>query len=436
MRTLLAPEVRLLCSLEEPGELRRLVALCDWQALAELAVVNRLEGRALRAFAAADAIGAVPRSTRGDWQHRRRRDSTRFRSEVVGQIEDIATELEAARTTGCLLKGTSLVLAGLSAAAERPIGDIDLLVEPTSVAAASTVLTRLGYEQSTDTKRHAWARQSHYHDPRWFHPGHRLPIEVHWHLLRPDHRLAFDVSTIRTVALPLPSGRKLRRLDDADLLAHLCLHFWDDRAAGKPGSLGQMWDIRDAVRRLDPAAWTLLQQRAAKRGHERVLGTVLALAIALLDAPVPAHLTGLHEMSREPEVRDFALRRVCAPRPAPIQLLLPNDDVYFGVGRLLKQAAPWAYRSRSSPLRSWPAVATTRVVSAALRSNRALVDTYGPASPVRLRVAYLRELARLLLTALGNPRWTWRELKLDRWANRVDLPGKRRRERDGRKVHR
>ena len=412
-----AAEVRLLLSLAAPQRLANLAAACDWALVDHHAREQRLTGRLLHALERADAVDAVPEGLLAAWGAQARRTELGYRN-ALSQLERLATCLARQGVTPCLLKGPVLVLLGLQHPSERPFGDLDLLVPRERLPQVTVAMRELDYRQHIDPSRHRWARVSHYHDPRWYHPEERAPVEVHWDIARADQPLAFEVHTLATVELELPGGSTVRRLDDADLLSHLCLHFWGDRAAGVPHGIGQLWDVADASAHLDDAGWRDFWQRADRRGHRAVLATVLATARVLLDEPELERFPAVAAQAAAPELSAFAIHRVCGPRPAHVQLLAPYDDVQFGVGRFLKQSIPWAY-TPGSPLRWWPSVVLTRLAAAALRSGTALGRIYGEPPSLRLRLAYLWELGKLLGRGLRHPRTTLAELRLDRWTMRV-----------------
>lgn len=418
----MAAEMRLLLSLGAPQRLASLAPACDWALVDHRAREQRLTGRLLRALEEAGAHEAAPSELLTSWRVRAQRTELAYRR-ALQQLERITAAFAAQGVTPCLLKGPVLVLLGLQAPIERPFGDLDLLVPRHQLPEVAVAMRGLGYRQFVDHRRHQWARTSHYHDPRWSHPRERAPVEVHWDLTRPDQPLAFDVDTLTMVGLELPDGSTMQRLDDADLLTHLCLHFWGDRAAGKPQAIGQLWDVADVSDRLDEASWQELWHRAQRRGHRTVLAVVLATVRVLLDRPQLGRFPEVATQAATPQLREFAIHRVCERRPAHVQLLAPYEDVQFGVGRLLKQNLPWAYKARS-PLRWWPSVVLTRLAAAALRSPAALGQIYGVDPSLRLRLSYLRELSKLLGRGLREPRLTLAELRLERWAMRMNRSGR------------
>lgn len=407
-------ELRALLALDDLGSLTSLLGSCEWGTLDRLARQQRLTGRLLQSLRQADATTLPPPELLTAWEAQARRHSAVFRR-AIQQLDRLATSFHDQGVTPTLLKGPVLVLLGLRRSWERPFSDLDLLVARADIRNATVAMHSLGYHQSIDSTRHDWARMSHYHDPRFHHVREALPVEVHWDLLRPDDPLSFDVTSLATEELPLPSGRRLRRPDDADLLAHVCLHFWGDRATGQPRGIAQLLDVADLTERLDSGSWPRFWARANRRGHTDVLAVVLALVRVLLDRTELDRFPVVASRAATPQLRDFALRRVCGQRPVHVQLLSPHDDVHFGLGRHLKQRLPWLY-GPDSPMRWWPGVALTRLASAALRSGRELGRIYGVEPSVRLRLVYLWELGRLVVRAMNHPLSTTAELRIDRWA--------------------
>ena len=414
---------RLLFALDDEDRLRRLSASCDWERLDRLVRQQGLTGRLAAGLRAADLEGAIPTKLWSSWQARARETAAGFDA-ACAQLDPLIAALDERGISACLLKGPTLVLAGLQRPEERRFGDLDLLVPAERLQDVATVMGGLGYVQRTNRQRTQWARMSHYHDPRWYHRDHSLPVEVHWHLLRPDHPLAFDTGSLRTVAVQLPSGQTLKRFDDADLLAHLCLHFWGDRAAGQPRAIGQLWDIADVSDHLDSDAWEAFWSRAASRGQTRVVAAVLGSVALLLQRHDLKGLERVNEATADPHLQVFARTRICRQRPAHVQLFAPYDDVHFGAGRHLRQRLSWLYSPRS-PMRWWPAVALTRLASALLRSQSELARIYGVEPSLGLRIAYSSELGRLVARALLRPGRTVAELRIDRWAQNITMSADR-----------
>jgi hypothetical protein len=119
-----------------------------------------------------------------------------------------------------VLKGAALALSVYRTHAERPIGDVDLLVRPQDAAAARRALTGHGWRP---------LRQVREADLVWRHaldltkPPHGA-VDLHWYLLPENAWAAADAGLWERVR-PLPAyDSRLFALGAADQLLHTCLH--------------------------------------------------------------------------------------------------------------------------------------------------------------------------------------------------------------------
>jgi hypothetical protein len=393
---LLPPELALLTVLDRPETVRTLLGPVDWNRMPDLARYHRLDGRLAAAITSCGHRQAVPSDAREALEDQRRYCGRRFELEVLPQLEEACSALVSAGVEPVLLKGAALVGSGVVDGGERPMADLDLLVAGSELAAATRVLRGLGYTARTPERARTWARANHYQDPAWYHPERPLGLEVHWDLQPRRHRLWFEPATLETVDLVLPSGLRVRRLSDRDLLTHLGLHFWSDRASGLPGALGQLWDIRAVSPPGGDALWLDLAEAAERRGHAEVLAVVIACSNLLLGGPDPGGYGMVANAVEWEATRSFVIRRVLAPRPTHIQLLMVTGDV------------------EHRPLRM-----ITRLAAQIRRPQAELRPSYGALPGWRLRLRHVRRLARLLVELGTSPVESLAELRLDHWAHRL-----------------
>jgi hypothetical protein len=393
---LMPPELALLTVLDRPESVRTLLAQVDWGRMPDLARYHRLDGRLAAAITSCGHERAVPSDALATLEEERRHRGQRFDTEVLPQLEEACSALVSAGVEPVLLKGAALVCSGVVDGGERPMADLDLLVAASALAPATRVLRGLGYAARTPERTRTWARANHYQDPAWYHPERPLGLEVHWDLQPRRHRLWFEPATLETVDLVLPSGLRVRRLSDRDLLTHLSLHFWADRANGLPGALGQLWDIRAVSPAGGDALWPDLAEAAARRGHAEVLAVVAACSHLLLGGPDPDGYGMVGKAVELEATRSFVIRRVLAPRPTHIQLLMVTGDVDHRPLRML-----------------------TRVAAQIRRPGAELRTSYGALPAWRLRLRHVRRLTRLMSELVRAPMESRAELRLDRWAHRL-----------------
>jgi hypothetical protein len=162
----------------------------------------------------------------------------RIRAALAEQhLVAVADELERESWVPSLLDAASakavvpIVFKGLGVAhdarlyaspALRPLGDLDLLVEPSDLDSAIAAAQGEGFVLSyPDPAVERFAREEGY-QVALEHPRHGC-LEIHHALYRDIPRRATTSMLARTACAQV-YGRRLRRLDDTDLLYVLCVH--------------------------------------------------------------------------------------------------------------------------------------------------------------------------------------------------------------------
>jgi hypothetical protein len=218
------------------------------------------------------------------------REQSLLRDALIGDLLDRIHS--AARDAGlsCVaLKGAALRELDLYAPGERPMSDVDLLVDPSDAAAAAAVMHRLDYDLTSDASRHAT------YDPRTRGASGGLGE-------RADNPLAIEIHTRVAEALPVDSIDITARLRAATarpglnpypslaaLLLHLLLH-----AAGnmKVHALRQiqLHDLARLVERLEAADWQALIEIASERDGLWWAYPPLALTLRYYRCALPLEL--------------------------------------------------------------------------------------------------------------------------------------------------
>jgi hypothetical protein len=139
---------------------------------------------------------------------------------IIDSARPAIDALHAAGIRTLLLKGAALTHGVYDVPGLRPIGDVDLLVEPVHAAAALGVLSGIGWQpqRRIDHRDRLLA-----HSLNLYKPPHGS-LDVHWYVLSeccwPDADRGFWRR-----ARPLPSaGPAALTLSPADQLLHICLH--------------------------------------------------------------------------------------------------------------------------------------------------------------------------------------------------------------------
>lgn len=170
----------------------------------------------------------------------------------------------------------------------RNQGDLDMLVAPGDVAAASAVLSRLGYRsqlplEGLDPARLGLIRLIQ-KDLTFVREG-ALPqaVELHWRLIHNPRMFTTDFDALwargRTVAL---GPRQVRTLSDEDLLVYLCAH----GSSTAWFRLKWLADLAPFLARV-PVDWDIVAARSRAWNCEKAVGLGLQLAERWFDVPLP-----------------------------------------------------------------------------------------------------------------------------------------------------
>ena len=142
---------------------------------------------------------------------------------LISQAERALDLLAEAGVKPVLLKGLDLIHRVYRRFDERTLDDVDLLVARDHLRPALAALESGGWRVPPEPKRSHYIRSSH-------HLGLTSPgpvtdeFELHWNLAQ-ELRFRVDVSGLLDRAREIEiGGRRVRRLDDHDLVAHLLLH--------------------------------------------------------------------------------------------------------------------------------------------------------------------------------------------------------------------
>ena len=210
---------------------------------------------------------------------------------LLGRIDSAARE---AGLRCVALKGAALRALGVYAAGERPMGDVDLLVDPKDAEGVATVMQRLDYERTSVAARHTT-----------YEPRRRAAASVLGECA--DNPIPIEVHTRVAEALPVEKIDITARLrpehardglnpyrSRAALLLHLLLH-----AAGnmKVHALRQiqLHDLAVLSRRLGDSDWKKLLDVARTGDGLWWAYPPVALTLRYYDCAVPSEL---HRMLR------------------------------------------------------------------------------------------------------------------------------------------
>jgi hypothetical protein len=186
-----------------------------------------------------------------------------------------------------LLKGTAYAAAGLSCAAGRQIGDLDILVPVHDIGRAENELLEAGWEWvKSDPYDDAYYREHMHELPPLIHKARDRMIDVHHTILPQTHRTTPDPLALVTDAVMTKSGFAV--LSPADMACHSAAHLLAD--GDLQGGLRNLWDFHCLTRDFaasDPGFWGRLDARADKHGLRAVVHRAARLARDVFGAALP-----------------------------------------------------------------------------------------------------------------------------------------------------
>jgi putative nucleotidyltransferase-like protein len=224
----LSPEAQLLlctaAAVPDDHAIRRLVAAgMDWPRLSALTQHERAAPIVLRHLRRLDPD--APDTTVGDL----RRLATVAVMQLL-QLERLLHEaldrLAEQQIEVMLLKGAGLAYSAYASFADRPMGDLDLLVRPAQAEAAWSLLQHHGWTWPATR----WASErftAHQHLPPLLQgAGGEFRLEIHGDLLAAGHPFRLDTADLWARARHVPhDGRVLLVPQALDQLWYVCVHF-------------------------------------------------------------------------------------------------------------------------------------------------------------------------------------------------------------------
>ncbi len=204
---------------------------------------------------------------------------------IFAQLNGILKGFRAAGIDVVVLKGAHLAELVYEEVALRPMGDVDLLVRPGDLRAATQLLRSMGYEQpgheGSASPRHQEPVVEQMEIDSFRKPG-GLLLDIHYFAVIPGQTEKASIESVWDRAMTVRlGGAEALVLSPEDLLLHLCVH-----AALNHGfavRLVNICDIPAVVDRFgDRFDWAVFWGRSREWGAERAALVTFALAERLL----------------------------------------------------------------------------------------------------------------------------------------------------------
>ncbi len=203
---------------------------------------------------------------------------------LVGELHRLLAAFDKSGIQVVPLKGAILAHSFYKNLALRPFSDLDLLVRGKDMSRSRELLTSLGYRltyelpHSSEEKVLRSAVEIAFLHPEW-----SLPVELHSDIVTvTEYFPSVDLCRLwRRTRLETIAGRKVRTLNDEDLIQILCLHgtrhLWS--------RLKWVCDLALVLREKPQMDLVNIVGQSRKRGNERTV--LLGLIYDLFGCPLP-----------------------------------------------------------------------------------------------------------------------------------------------------
>jgi hypothetical protein len=237
-------DLLLLCSRwpqrpEDSRLIRELAALpLDWPRLLALAQHHRLVPivshnlHAALAAAPANGLGPEPQNPARQSVLAQLRDLAAANAieslRSLAELRRIVHELQSHAIPARVLKGLPLAQSTFGDLSLRAAGDIDLLIDPSSILPADRILRDFGYRglfqlDRLSPRRLAFYR-AHWKDVAYIHPTTGFEIDLHWRCFR-NSRMSGNALCATPAHATVSFGSfQVRTLPPSEDLLYLCVH--------------------------------------------------------------------------------------------------------------------------------------------------------------------------------------------------------------------
>jgi hypothetical protein len=265
---------------------------------------------------------------------------------VKQRVDETVDVLARAGIEGVLLKGAALAYTLYPSFAERPMGDIDLLVAQDRALEARTILLQAGWSWNAERWRDENYRDHHHLPPMDDARGGVVKLELHTELFIGGNPFNLSGEVIRRDARLVAVGPRLVRVPSLlHELLHACVHFaWSHTM--RSGSWRAFRDVA-VLTRSPELDWNAFVADARANRAETCCFWTLRLARDLMGAPVPAPVLA----ALRPPLPELALRRLeqhFAHQLFPTEASCPSvavEKLMWGAGVMPR----WSGHGRSRP---------------------------------------------------------------------------------------
>lgn len=341
----------------------------DWDLLLLLSQHERATGVLWQQLRASDGFRPPERVSE---RFQRLASIARFHaSHVEMRLQETLTSFAVVGVPVVLLKGAALATTAYGSWAERPMGDLDVLVAPRDISSAREAALAAGWAEAEEMYP-AHRYEDHQHLPPLLDKsGTGLSLELHTELCIPGH--SFGVSTSDL-------WREGRRLDDLPGAVHVpsplhsALHLGVHFAWSHLMRFGTWRTIRDlsVLATLHPALWAKIGDAARERRVASCMYWTLRIARDAGGIEVPPSLLAelapyRSELMASPLARHIELHVLPAEVPCPSDWL---NQFLWRVAIRPRKSGHGLMRPKNTPLAESAVVTPDNLARKLLRQCR------------------------------------------------------------------
>jgi hypothetical protein len=297
-----------LCTLLRPDSSLRMdvagIPPHEWEAIAALSLAHGVSAMLLERLRSRGVASGIPTSILTDLEAVRVRTAMR-NVRLYAELARVMRALRDHDLPFILLKGAHLAELVYENLSLRGMGDVDLLVRESHLAAVKEVIRGLGYSQYNKTAEKMKSASAHHLVP--FEKEGAAPIEVHW-TLPSIARVGAEPVELWERARPAEiAGCRALVLAPDDLLLHTCVHASLHHRFGI--GLRPLTDITAILAKYNGALdWDRLYRSAEQWHLSKSVSLTLRVASELVGAPVPDN--ALTQLQVNPELIRWAKHQV------------------------------------------------------------------------------------------------------------------------------
>lgn len=248
--------------------------------------INDKEYEGVERLAARHGMGAMLERQVGGRGVKASGWNTRRNLRMTGELVRILKAFDRESIRVIAYKGPSLAWLAYGDLGSREFGDLDLLIERSSLSRVYRLMVELGYVPEIELRAAEFGRFAATTNVlAWWHSGKEVSVEVHWELSPRYLPFSVDFEALYERRRPsYPGGCEVMTLSIEDLLVYLCLH------GAKHGWERLSWiiDIGGLLKRRPEMDWDVVAGLARADGCERAVGLGLALAGKVTGVEAPA----------------------------------------------------------------------------------------------------------------------------------------------------